>query len=351
MTEFLRTSGKEGRRRQNFREKPGNFGGVETMGKATELREVRIAELIPYERNAKRHSRDQLEKLERCIRDLGFLSPCLIDKDMNVIAGHGRIQAAKAAGLEKVPCVFVEGLTEEERRRYIIEDNRISEFGDWDMDTLAEELRDLADHGVEIRDLNFDVDISGFEEAEIQFGDADPDEGEKEKGTKWTTRGVRCDMTPQIASREKNGHRYISLFASSKEGMTLEEIKNSRKCEKQVAEAVTEFLRQFLGENMRGTGWAIITTGRRRHRNGYHFATAVCKAIAEKTGLRFYESAIECGNADRLKPALTITTEPEEKNLVLFDDIITTGTTMSRTAELLQNAGYTVLTVIGIRNQ
>ena len=321
------------------------------MGKAVELREVQIQALKPYEKNAKRHGKEQLEKLERCIRELGFISPCLIDKDYNVIAGHGRIQAAKAAGLEYVPCVFVEGLTEEERRRYIIEDNRISEFGDWDMDTLAEELRDLADHGVDIMDMNFDVEIGGFEDAELKFDDVDPGEGEKEKGKKWTTRGVRCDMKPQIAIREKSGHRYISLYASSKEGMTLEEIKNSRECEKQVAQEATEQIRQFLGNNLAETGWALITTGRRRHRDGYHFATAVCRDIAENIGIRFHEGAIVCGNADRLKPALTLAKEPEEKNLILFDDIITTGTTMSKTTELLQAKGYTVMVVIGIRNQ
>ena len=321
------------------------------MGKAVELREVEITALKPYERNAKRHSKEQLAKLERCIRELGFLSPCLIDQEMNVIAGHGRIQAAKAAGLGKVPCVFVEGLTEEQRRRYIIEDNRISEFGEWDMETLEAELQELSAKGVDIQTLDFDVDVGSIETEGISFEDAEPNDGEKEKGKKWTTRGVKCDMKPQIASREKNGHRYISLYASSKEGMTLEEIKNSRKCEKQMAEAVADYLRQFMGHNLGKTDWAIITTGRRRHREGYHFATAVCKRVAEQLGLRFYEGAIVCGNADRLKPELTLTMEPEERNLIMFDDIITTGTTMSKTAELLQGAGYTVMTIIGIRNQ
>ena len=321
------------------------------MGKAVELREVRIADLKPYERNAKRHSREQIAKLEKCIRELGFLSPCLIDQDLNVIAGHGRIEAAKAAGWDAVPCVFIEGLTEAERRRYIIEDNRISEFGDWDMDALEAELRDLGEKGVDISGLDFDLDIGDIEVEEIRIDDAEPKPEEKKPGKKWTTRGVRCDMKPRIAIREKNGHRYISLFASSKEGMTLEEIKNSRKCEKQIAQAVTEHIRESLGNNLAGTGWAMITTGRRRHREGYHFATAVCKTAAKKLGIRFYEGAIECGNADRLKPELTLKTEPEEKNLILFDDIITTGTTMSRTTELLAGKGYTVLTVIGIRNQ
>lgn len=321
------------------------------MGKAVSMRQVRIADLIPYEQNAKRHGKEQLAKLERCIRELGFIFPCLIDKEYNVIAGHGRIQAAKAAGLEKVPCVFIEGLTEEERRRYIIEDNRISEFGDWDMNVLEAELRDLSEKGVDIQAMDFDVDIGSIETEEIRFDEAEEKPQEKEPGKKWTTRGVRCDMKPQIAIREKSGHRYVSLYASSKEGMTLEEIKNSKPCEKLMAEAAAEQIREFLGNNLAETGWALITTGRRRHREGYHFAMAVCKRIAEQLGLRFYEGAIVCGNADRLKPELTLTMEPEERNLIMFDDIITTGTTMSRTAELLQGAGYTVMTIIGIRNQ
>ena len=83
------------------------------MGKAVELREVEIAALKPYERNAKQHSKDQVEKIGESIRRLGFLSPCLIDQELNVIAGHGRILAARAIGMETVPCVFVEGLTAE----------------------------------------------------------------------------------------------------------------------------------------------------------------------------------------------------------------------------------------------
>ena len=95
----------------------------------------------------------------------------------------------------------------------------------------------------------------------------------------------------------------------------------------------------------------MITTGRRRHREGYHFATEVTRRASEALGLRFYEGAIECGNADRLKPALEIRKEPVERNLILLDDVITTGTTMTKTVELLEERGYTVLVIIGIRNQ
>ena len=134
------------------------------MGKAVELREVEIAALKPYERNAKQHSKEQVEKIGRSIRELGFLSPCLIDQELNVIAGHGRIMAAKEIGLTEVPCVFVEGLTEKQRRAYILADNRLTELGEWDMERVQQELADLAD-------ADFDISLTGFD-PDLRFDDS-----------------------------------------------------------------------------------------------------------------------------------------------------------------------------------
>ena len=134
------------------------------MGKAVELREVEIEALRPYERNAKQHGKEQVERIARSIRELGFLSPCLIDQDLNVIAGHGRILAAKTIGMETVPCVFVEGLTEEQRKAYILADNRLTELGEWDMDLVQQELAALAD-------CDFDISITGFD-TDLRFDDS-----------------------------------------------------------------------------------------------------------------------------------------------------------------------------------
>lgn len=134
------------------------------MGKAVELREVEITVLKPYERNAKQHSKEQVEKIGRSIQELGFLSPCLIDQEMNVIAGHGRIMAAKEIGMTAVPCVFVEGLTEEQRKAYILADNRLTELGEWDMARVQQELADLAD-------ADFDISLTGFD-PDLRFDDA-----------------------------------------------------------------------------------------------------------------------------------------------------------------------------------
>lgn len=126
------------------------------MAKIDGVQEVSLELLKPYENNAKIHSETQVKQIADSISEFGFLNPCLIDKDFNIIAGHGRVMAAKLLGMETVPCIFVEGLTEAQRRAYILADNRLTELGEWDFDKVQLELRELAD-------MNFDVELTGFE--------------------------------------------------------------------------------------------------------------------------------------------------------------------------------------------
>ena len=126
------------------------------MAKIDKVQEVAVAQLIPYKRNAKIHSDSQVEQIAASIQEFGFLNPCLIDKNYNIIAGHGRVEACKTLGIEKVPCVFIEGLTEAQRRAYILADNRLTELGKWDMDLVFDELADLEFE-------NFNVEVTGFE--------------------------------------------------------------------------------------------------------------------------------------------------------------------------------------------
>lgn len=146
------------------------------MAKIAEVQEVTRTKLKPYERNAKVHSPEQVTKIANSIREFGFLSPCLIDRDFNIIAGHGRVLAAEELGLETVPCVFIEGLTEEQRRAYILADNRLTELGDWDRDLVAEELGDLADAGFDVSLTGFDWDsVSKIEPIEDDYDPEDPE--------------------------------------------------------------------------------------------------------------------------------------------------------------------------------
>ncbi len=121
-----------------------------------------VSALRPRASNARTHSAKQLRQIADSIRQFGFINPVLVDADNVIIAGHGRVAAAKAIGLEAVPTVFVDGLSPDEIRAYVIADNRLAENAGWDREILAIELQNLAE-----LDLEFDVTITGFEMAEI----------------------------------------------------------------------------------------------------------------------------------------------------------------------------------------
>lgn len=125
------------------------------MGKIADVQEVTLSKLIPYANNAKIHSEEQVTKIASSIREFGFLSPVLIDKNYNIIAGHGRVMAAKKLELDTVPCAFIEGLSEAQRKAYILADNRLSDLGSWDMEIAAGEFEAL-------QELNFDLSLTGF---------------------------------------------------------------------------------------------------------------------------------------------------------------------------------------------
>lgn len=125
------------------------------------LQKVPLDELVPYARNARTHSKEQILQLRASIREFGFLNPCLIDKDYNVIAGHGRIMAAREEGLTELPCVFAEHLTEAQKRAYIIADNRLAMNAGWDEEMLSVELSEL-------EGADFSIDLLGFTDAELQ---------------------------------------------------------------------------------------------------------------------------------------------------------------------------------------
>jgi len=130
--------------------------------KSTErFEKVNIDRLVPYARNARTHSKEQILQLRSSLREFGFVNPVIVDKDLNIIAGHGRIMAAKEEGLPEIPCVFVEHLTEAQKRAYILADNRLALSAGWDEEMLALEFADL-------KDLGFDLGLTGFDEKEIE---------------------------------------------------------------------------------------------------------------------------------------------------------------------------------------
>jgi DNA modification methylase len=130
------------------------------MNTTERFEKVNIDRLIPYVRNARTHSREQIIQLRASLREFGFVNPVIVDKDLNVIAGHGRILAAKEEGITEVPCVFAEHLTEAQKRAYIIADNRLAMNAGWDAEMLSVEIADL-------QAADFDVSLLGFDDAEL----------------------------------------------------------------------------------------------------------------------------------------------------------------------------------------
>ena len=136
------------------------------MNKVSEMNLVDVDKLIPYVNNARTHSKEQINKLRASIREFGFINPVIIDRDYNVIAGHGRILASQEEGIDKVPCVFVDYLTDAQKKAYIIADNRMALDADWDEELLKIEIESL-------KDEDFDLSFTGFDESELLdlFGD------------------------------------------------------------------------------------------------------------------------------------------------------------------------------------
>ena len=118
-----------------------------------------IKELKPYKKNAKKHSKEQVEQIANSIKEFGFTQPVIIDKHNSVVAGHGRILGAKKAGLKQVPTVCLEDLTEEQIKAYRLVDNKLNE-SEWDYGLLDEELENLTE--------DIDMELFGFELEEQQ---------------------------------------------------------------------------------------------------------------------------------------------------------------------------------------
>ena len=141
----------------------------------TEMQLISIDKLVPYVNNARTHSAEQILKLRSSLREFGFVNPIIIDREFNVIAGHGRLMAAKEEGIEEVPCVFVDYLTDAQKKAYILADNRMAMDAGWDEELLKIEMEEL-------QNLGYDLEFTGFDEKELAdlFG-VDDKEGKEDE--------------------------------------------------------------------------------------------------------------------------------------------------------------------------
>ncbi len=151
-----------------------NYGNGGIMTKApAQLVERDISSLRPYARNARVHSKKQIKQIAASIERFGFTNPVLVSDSGDIIAGHGRVEAAKLLGLRKVPTLALSHLSEAERRAYVLADNKLALNAGWDKEMLAIELQGLIE-------LDFDVELTGFSLAEVDIvldeaRDSDPE--------------------------------------------------------------------------------------------------------------------------------------------------------------------------------
>ncbi|MXO86458.1 hypothetical protein GRI38_10520 [Altererythrobacter aurantiacus] len=133
------------------------------MTDTTIIRPEKLEHLVPQERNARTHSRKQLKQIAESIKKFGFTNPVLADGQNGIIAGHGRLEAAKLLGLMRIPVLRLEHMTEAEKRAYVIADNRLAELAGWDNELLALELGAIHE-----LDKEFELALTGFDTAEVE---------------------------------------------------------------------------------------------------------------------------------------------------------------------------------------
>jgi hypothetical protein len=133
-------------------------GSIKTAWPADHVERRSVESLIPYARNARTHSDEQVAQIAASIKEWGWTTPVLVDEDGQIIAGHGRVMAARKLGIEEVPVMIARGWSEAQRRAYVLADNQLAANAGWDMDLLKVELGDLRLEG-------FDLDLIGFDGA------------------------------------------------------------------------------------------------------------------------------------------------------------------------------------------
>jgi ParB-like chromosome segregation protein Spo0J len=150
---------------------------------STQIEKVAVEDLIPYAKNSRTHDDAQVAQVAASIKEFGFTAPVLIGKDNDIIAGHCRVMAARKLGLKEVPCIRLTHLTENQKKAYVIADNRLALNSSWDIDMLKLEIDYLDDQ-------SYNVNLLGFSEAELgnmfltpqihdELGDEEAESGEK----------------------------------------------------------------------------------------------------------------------------------------------------------------------------
>ena len=159
-----------------------------------------VDDLIPYDRNPKIHPDTQIEQLANSIREWGWTMPILIDKNDQIIAGHGRLFAAKKLRISEVPCTRAEGWTEQQKKAYVIADNKLAENGEWDTNEYFNQLKEMSNDGYDLTLMGVDIDMSAFNfnpVYEPSFDASEIDEGKMIKADQSMQNDQSSRLQPQ----------------------------------------------------------------------------------------------------------------------------------------------------------
>jgi ParB-like chromosome segregation protein Spo0J len=161
------------------------------------IEQTPVRELRAHPNNARTHSKKQIRQIANSIEKFGFCNPVLVDDAKQIIAGHGRVEAAKLVGIDAVPTCQLSHLSEADKRAYILADNKLAENAGWDRELLAIELQGLIE-------VDVDVELTGFETAEIDFI---LEEAREASSAPTGAQGIAADHMVKAASSKHRNHR------------------------------------------------------------------------------------------------------------------------------------------------
>lgn len=247
-----------------------------------------------------------------------------------VIDGNARLKALRQLNYKDAPCVVIPPDTPIEAiKRYIAKTN--ASFGQWDFEKLTASW--------DIEDLeSWAIDVPPFEQPQ------------EKKRPGWNSgkdaKESLCDLKETITLHIKGDISFVSFYKKSEAGFPLSQIKGDIQNVKVFADMATQIIKKAIGLHSTD-GWCIITTPKRRHKE-QNFASMTAAMIADRLGIPFHDDVISAKTRQRVNPTFTLEKPFEEKNVIVFDDIITTGSTLTATNACLPDKNC--FFVVGINN-
>ena len=322
---------------------------------------VEVDELIQDDKNFNKGTEQGQQLIERSFRECGAGRSVFIDKDNRLVGGNKAQKGFKAAGKKRV--VIVESdpdtlvavrrkdvsLDSAEGRRMALLDNLTTQVNiAWDPSEIEAVSSEI--DGFDPSDYGFDpsqLEVAGMGD---EKSEGDRAKEEVKKRTQWGKakdyEEPVCNMVDTIEIHALRGYKYVHSFKTgSTEGTPISELKKPENAYMFALKA-KELITATIGLKQT-KGWCIITTPKRRHKEK-NFASLVCEQLSQMLGIPFHEDVVEAKNRARIDPVFTLVKEVEEPNIIIYDDILTGGTTLYTTANLFPTKN--LFLVVGINN-